>query len=108
MYMAAAHVVSLYSGKSFPQLVQERIFDQLEMNSTTYSPRKAEASGLFSNSWDSSGRRIPFYQTDETLPSHAGPNGVISNVVDLVRFVSLLDVLSSFTYLGIYRPNGLN
>ena len=82
--MAFAHIISQYSGLEFTEFVQERIFDRIGMGYSTYSPSRAEESGLFSHSWADTGRRIPFYQSDRMLRLFAGPQGVISNAIDLV------------------------
>ena len=84
MHMAFTHIISRYSGMSFTKFAQERIFDRLGMSYTTYSPVTAEGVGHFSHSWATNGRRIPFYQSDKMIHTFAGPQGLISNVVDLV------------------------
>ena len=87
MYVLASHIVSTYSGKSFREFVQERIFDPLNMTSTTYSPVKAQASGNFSQIWStaSAGRRIPYWIQNEVMEEFiAGAGGIISSTVDVV------------------------
>ena len=88
MYVLASHIISLYSGKPFREFVQERIFNPLNMTSTTYSPTRASASGLFSGeSWSSESRRwIPYWIKDETMEEFiAAAGGIISNTADMVR-----------------------
>lgn len=82
--MTAAYIVEKYSGISFPDFVQKRIFDKLGMHFSTYSANKAEATGHLSQVWSSNGRRIPYWITDDTLQINPGPGGVISNAIDLV------------------------
>ena len=99
MYILGAHIIATYSGKPFTEFVKERIFDPLGMTSTTYSTRVAERSGNLSDSFVVYGgaiRRTPFWLEDESISSLvAGPGGIISNTVDIVRFViSLLNATS--------------
>ena len=68
----------------FPDFVQERIFNNLSMSSTTYLPIVAEESGLMSHSWTRDGRRTPFYNSENTHYSQLGADGVITNAVDMV------------------------
>ena len=82
--MTTAYIVEKYSGMSFPDFVQKRIFDKLGMHFSTYSANKAEATGHLSHVWSNNGRRIPYWITDDTLHINPGPGGVISNVIDLV------------------------
>ena len=85
--MATSQVITRYSGKSFPDFVQERIFNNLSMSSTTYTPMEAEESGLMSHSWTRDGRRIPFYNSKNTHYSQFGADGVITNAVDMVCII---------------------
>lgn len=86
MYYFGAHIISTYSKKSYQDFVKERIFDPLNMSSTTYSPQEANATGLLSQSWAFVGRRIPLVIEDpSTAKLIAGAGGVISDVVDMVR-----------------------
>ncbi len=85
MYIIGAHLVSTYSGLAFRDFVQQRIFDPLNMTSTTYRGDEAEASGLLSHSWDAQGRRIPYWFRGEPLSELiAGAGGIISNTIDMV------------------------
>ena len=84
MYMLASYIITTYSGVSYPQFIQERIFDRLNMSSTTFSPNKAQEAGKLADAWTTSGRLIPFWFSDETLDLHSGPGGIISSVEDMV------------------------
>lgn len=85
MYFLASYIVSTYSGSSFRDFVKNRIFDPLNMTSTTYHGDQAEASGLFSQSLAPEGRRIPYWFLDDaTSELVAGAGGVISSTVDMV------------------------
>ena len=43
MYVAAAHIIAVYSAQPFRDFVKERIFNPLNMTSTTYSGDEAAA-----------------------------------------------------------------
>lgn len=84
--MFASQIVTTYSGMKFQDFVKERIFDPLNMTSTTYSVAVANASGLLSQSWAFNGRRIPLSignPSSEDLVAGAG--GILSNALDMVR-----------------------
>lgn len=84
MYMVAAHVIETYSGQPYTTFVEERIFTPLGMTSSTFSPTKAEASGMFTQGWTKEGRRVPECFTEDMAFGMAGPGGIISNAVDMV------------------------
>ena len=85
MFVLGAHLVELYSGMSVQDFVRERIFVPLNMTSATYSWREAEAKGLMSQSWSSSGRRIPYWFSEDTAANLiAGAGGIIASSVDMV------------------------
>jgi CubicO group peptidase (beta-lactamase class C family) len=85
MYVTAAHIVSTYAG-SFTTFVKERIFDPLNMTSTTYSLSEAVRSGEITQAWTSmaNGRRIPHWFDDEVNQLIAGAGGIISSAADMV------------------------
>lgn len=85
MYIIAAHIVSTYTG-SFTAFVKERIFDPLNMTSTTYSLSDAVRSGEITQAWTSigNGRRVPHWFDDEVNQLLAGAGGIISSAADLV------------------------
>ena len=60
------------------------------MNSSTLSSAVANASGLLTDTWSKSGRRIPFWFDDSIGDFKAGAGGVISNAKDLVRWLAVL------------------
>ena len=85
MYVAASHIIAVYSAQPFRDFVKERIFDPLNMTSTTYSGDEAAARGLLSQSWSSQGRRLPYWFAGEAMSYFiAGAGGVLSNAVDMV------------------------
>lgn len=85
-----------YSGKPYTEFVRERILDHLNMTSTTFSPSKAARSGRLAQAWIASGRRIPFWISDEIVELNAGPGGVISSVVDMVSWKKLRMELEAY------------
>ena len=79
-----AHVISIYSGMPYPEFIHKRVLNVLNMSSTTFSAKKASMRGSLTQSWTTSGRRIPFWSDDELLDLNAGAGGIISNVFDMV------------------------
>ncbi|KAA1476004.1 beta-lactamase/transpeptidase-like protein [Dentipellis sp. KUC8613] len=88
-YMLGAHLISKYTG-SYTQFVQDRIFDPLNMTSSTFSPGKAASSGKLTQTWTTFGRRIPVWFTEENAELSSGPGGIISNIKDLEHWVRTL------------------
>lgn len=89
MYMLGTHIIATYSNMSYTSFVQERIFDPLNMSSTTYSANKANERGRATQSWTPFGRRIPVWFGEDNIMLNAGPGGVISCVEDLVSYIFL-------------------
>lgn len=83
-YVAGAHIISTYSGVPYTQFVKERIWNRLNVTSSTFSPDQAALSGKLTQIWTASGRRIPFWFAEESVELNAGPGGIISSVVDMV------------------------
>jgi CubicO group peptidase (beta-lactamase class C family) len=85
MYITAAHIISTYAS-SFTTFAKARIFDPLNMTSTTYSLSEAVSSGQISQAWTSigNGRRIPHWFDDELNQLVAGAGGIISSATDMV------------------------
>jgi CubicO group peptidase (beta-lactamase class C family) len=85
MYVVGAHIVSALTGVRYPDFVHARIFKPLGMTSSTYSINAALKTGRFTNTWTSFGRLIPPWIKEEYVDISAGPGGVISSAIDLVR-----------------------
>lgn len=83
MFIMGAHIVAKYANTSYPAFVAERLFGPLNMSSTTFWPSEAHASGKLSQAWTRTGRRTPFWFTDEVVPLNAGAGGVISSAEDM-------------------------
>jgi len=90
MYITAAHIISTYAG-SFTAFVKERIFDPLNMTSTTYSLSEAIRSGEITQAWTSigNGRRIPYWFNDDVIQLVAGAGGIISSAADMAKWVEM-------------------
>ncbi|KAG9311213.1 beta-lactamase/transpeptidase-like protein [Chiua virens] len=88
MYMVASHVIATYSGQPYTSFVEERVFSPLGMTSSTFSPTKAEAFGKFTQGWSEDGRRIPECFDENMAFMMAGTGGIISNAVDMAKWVS--------------------
>lgn len=89
MFMVAAHIIETYSGQTYTSFVEDRIFTPLEMFSSTYSPARAGKTGKFTQGWTGSGRLLPEWFTEEMAMLKAGPGGVISNAVDMSKWVGV-------------------
>ncbi|KAI0792431.1 beta-lactamase/transpeptidase-like protein [Abortiporus biennis] len=101
MYAIGAYVVTKYTGKTFPEFVKARIFDPLNMTSTSYSGTQAAASGHMSDAFTSvydpgarnggPARKIPFLFTDEDQATIvAGPGGILSSAVDMAKWLAVI------------------
>lgn len=88
--MLATNLVARYSGLPYQTFVASRIFTPLNMVRSTYYPSNASATGDFTQSWMSTGRRIPHVFDDALVELNSGPGGVISNAVDMARWVRFL------------------
>lgn len=85
MYVLGAHLIAMYSGMSYPDFVEARILNPLDMSSTTFYENEA-SSGNLTQAWTSNGRRIPFFISENLVLLNGGPGGVISSSVDMVTF----------------------
>ena len=98
MYIVGAHLISTYSGKPYTQFVKQRIWDRLDMSFTTWSLSDASKDDKLTQSWTTTGRRIPIWFSDEEVDFLAGAGGIISNVVDMVRSIPSLEACSGILY----------
>lgn len=116
--MVAAHLISVYSNRPFPEFVRERIFQPLGMHSTTMSPAEATQSGNLSHAWSPpllngsnhtiDGRRLPFWFAEETARISSGAGGVISNAEDMVCCTCRCHILEERLISEfLHRRNGL-
>ena len=84
MYMVGAHLISTYANKPYAEFVAERLFEPMNMTTTTFWPSQARESGLLTQTWTSFGRRVPSGFPEDVVELLAGPGGIISSAVDLV------------------------
>ncbi|KAH8116769.1 beta-lactamase/transpeptidase-like protein [Phellopilus nigrolimitatus] len=89
MYMLGAHILTKYTG-SYIDYAEQRIFKPLGMNATTFSPREAHQSKKLTHTWTGHGQRIPYWIPEESKHLNAGPGGIITNVVDLSKWLKAL------------------
>ncbi|OJT12302.1 hypothetical protein TRAPUB_11169 [Trametes pubescens] len=92
MFILGAYIIAKYANTSYPAFVTERLFKPLNMTSSTFWPSEAHASGKLSQAWTRTGRRTPFWFTDEVVPLNAGAGGVISSAEDMARIRSFAQV----------------
>ncbi|KAI5123304.1 hypothetical protein M0805_009325 [Coniferiporia weirii] len=90
MYVTATYILTTYSGVPFSEFLRERIFVPLGMNASTISPASAAADGKLSQSWASSGRRIPFWLPEESMPTIGGAGAIISSIRDMTKWLAVL------------------
>lgn len=90
-YMVSSTIITSYSGMPFTEFIETRIFDPLEMTSTTYSASHAEKSGHLNHAFGVNKRRIPFlFEHEDTQELMAGPGGIISSAVDMNKWLATL------------------
>ncbi|KAH7890288.1 beta-lactamase/transpeptidase-like protein [Phlebopus sp. FC_14] len=88
MFIVGAHIIATYSGQPYTSFIEERVFSPLGMTESTFSPAKAESSGKYTQGWTKGGRRIPEWFSEETAYLKAGPGGVISNAIDMSKWIA--------------------
>jgi CubicO group peptidase (beta-lactamase class C family) len=101
--MVAQHLIELFSGMDFGDFVASRIFAPLNMTGSTYSLDYAAATGHLSESYEPGGRRIPHWFNREDASVNAGPGGVMSSAVDLLKWGKLLLGVTNSSAVGIPR-----
>jgi len=92
MFAAAGYLIELQSGKTWEQFVKERIFDPLQMNSTSYSIadmlKRPEFGVGFTERRDSFDLyRIPYY---EDISGVAPCGAIVSNIEDMSHWLIAL------------------
>ncbi|KAI0341218.1 beta-lactamase/transpeptidase-like protein [Trametopsis cervina] len=89
MYLVGARIVTKYADMDFIEFVRQRIFEPLNMSTSTYFAEPAKRSGLLSHAFGEQSRRIPFwFEGQEEL--FAGPGGVLSSAVDMNKWLAML------------------
>jgi CubicO group peptidase (beta-lactamase class C family) len=92
MFAAAGYLIELQSGKTWEQFVKERIFDPLQMNSTSYSIadmlKRPEFGVGFTERRDSFDLyKIPYY---EDISGVAPCGAIVSNIEDMSHWLIAL------------------
>ena len=92
MFAAVGYLIELQSGKTWEQFVKERIFDPLQMNSTSYSVadmlKRPEFGVGFTERRDSFELyRIPYY---EDIAGVAPCGAIVSNIEDMSHWLIAL------------------
>ena len=83
MFITGTYILERYSGLPFSEFMRSRIFEPLGMLSTVASP---DAAHRLSQTWAKSGRRIPFWFTDDETKYISGAGVLISSAKDMVRY----------------------
>ncbi|KDQ52483.1 hypothetical protein JAAARDRAFT_61799 [Jaapia argillacea MUCL 33604] len=88
MFVTAARIVEHVTGTTFQDYVSSHFFDHpaLNMSHTTYTPTESFSTGYGVYPSNNSAFIYPF----ELAPTGAGAGGVISNAVDVARWMSFL------------------
>ncbi|KAI0695190.1 beta-lactamase/transpeptidase-like protein [Cerioporus squamosus] len=90
MFMIGAHIVAKLTDAPYPSFVQSRIFDPLNMSSTTFSPSAAAKTGRLTQTWTRGSRRVPYWFPDEVAELFAGAGGIISSAEDMTKWLAVL------------------
>ncbi|KAJ7258110.1 beta-lactamase/transpeptidase-like protein [Mycena haematopus] len=90
MFITGSYVVSKFSGMAYRDFVESRILLPLNMSSSTMHPDRVSETDKFSQTWTPSGRRIPFFMTEQKANLIAGAGGVISTAEDLLLWAKLI------------------
>lgn len=90
MYAAAGAVTAKVNGTSWEQLIQTKIFDPLEMKSSTFSFEDAMAKGEFSKDYlvGRVDKKLKEYEPDTHCACWAPAANIVSNVEELSNWVS--------------------
>jgi hypothetical protein len=88
-YIVAAHLINIYSGHNVSEFVGNRIFKVLNMTTTTLNYGDALASGHLSDAFHDTCRTVPNPLGDDAQ-LWSGPGGIMSNAVDLGKWLTYL------------------
>ncbi|CCL99818.1 uncharacterized protein FIBRA_01842 [Fibroporia radiculosa] len=105
MYMMGSHLIETYANLSYTDFVDTRLFTPMNMTSTTFWPNEANRDAKFTQLWTPSGRRIPYWFSEESIPIMAGMGGIISSAEDMAKWLGMLlndgvDVSSNATVIS--------
>ncbi|KAF5547047.1 hypothetical protein FPHYL_10339 [Fusarium phyllophilum] len=112
MYTVLTHLIEVKTGKKFVKLIQEHIFDPLDMTSSGLQPESAKGRGhdrrlAKGHIWD---KKFASYREFDAVncPEGQGAGSVISSANDFINFLkALIDrdgPISEDVYQGLTRP----
>ncbi|KAF5602142.1 uncharacterized protein FSUBG_7817 [Fusarium subglutinans] len=112
MYTVLTYLIEAKSRQSFSEFLQERIFDRLDMTSSSLQPQSADAKGhahrlARGHIWD---KKSASYREFEAVncPEGQGAGSVISSANDFIKFLrAFIDrdgPISEYVYQGLTRP----
>ncbi|KAG9495109.1 hypothetical protein J7337_013343 [Fusarium musae] len=112
MYTILTHLIEVKTGQAFRKFLQERIFDRIDMASSSLQPESAKAIGhahrlAKGHIWD---KKSASYREFEAVncPEGQGAGSVISSANDFIRFLkAIIDrngPISEDVYQGLTRP----
>jgi CubicO group peptidase (beta-lactamase class C family) len=99
--MVAQQLIERFTSMSHENFVAERIFNPLNMTSSTFSLEYAAATGELSESYNPHGRRIPHWLDKNDMPVIAGAGGILSSAVDLLKWGKALLGVTNSSSVGI-------
>ncbi|KAF5533754.1 hypothetical protein FNAPI_12585 [Fusarium napiforme] len=112
MYTVLTYLIETKSGQPFSEFLQERIFDPLDMTSSSLQPESAKARGhahrlAKGHIWDKSSASYREFDA-VNCPEGQGAGSVISSANDFIKFLkALIDrngSLSEDVYQGLTQP----
>ncbi|KAI0645099.1 beta-lactamase/transpeptidase-like protein [Trametes meyenii] len=89
-FIVGAHILVNYANTSVDAFVPPRIFEPLNMTSSTYSPSEAAESGRLTQTWTRGVRRIPYWFSEEVHGLFVGAGGAISDIHDMTTWLAML------------------
>ncbi|KZT05037.1 beta-lactamase/transpeptidase-like protein [Laetiporus sulphureus 93-53] len=90
MYKTGAYLVSQYANTTYTSFVKSRLFEQMNMTSSTFWPEEAAKAGKFTQTWTKFGRRIPSGFHQDIVELLAGAGGVITSAEDMTKWLITL------------------
>jgi CubicO group peptidase (beta-lactamase class C family) len=112
MYTVLTYLIEVKTGQAFRDFLQERIFDRIDMASSSLQPESAKARGhahrlAKGHIWD---KKSASYREFEAVncPDGQGAGSVISSANDFIKFLTALidrnGPISEGVYQGLTRP----
>lgn len=89
MYITGSHIIATYAGMPFTQFAQERILTPLNMTNAFYFPSRVPSNLNISQSFSGPRRTELFSKDDRLAELVAGAGGILTNVVEMVRVITV-------------------